>query len=167
MSHRFPTSSLLVPPVGGSDVRASVRAPLAFVPGVERRRFERFAVPTAYRAVALRPIDDEKYRFEGRVIDLSEGGVCFELDRAIEPGVAFGVQIIPTTPVWDGVGPGRAIFAIGRVVWCAESESPGKVAAEEAPPARLAIAFTNFATEADRARVRALGEVARVQRRAA
>lgn len=108
-----------------------------------RRMHDRFAVQPGYTPVRLRHLDSDKFTLEGHAYDISVGGVMFELDRAIDAGTAISMQIeIP--PTSSDVGPGRAVFAFGNVVWVDESE-PG--------PIRMAVAFTRFARAGDEQRL--------------
>lgn len=106
-----------------------------------RRRFERFAVDPMYAPVRVRMLDDEKFTLDGHTYDVSEGGIQLELDRGVDPGTAIAVEI--SLPA-GSPGPGRAVFALGNVVWNSDDE-PG--------PARIAIAFTRFARAGDRERL--------------
>lgn len=125
---------------------------------INRRRHERFAVEPMYTGVAVRPLEEDAFRLLGHAYDVSEGGVCLELDVPLEPGQAVAVRLdLPRW--WEGdPGPGRAIFAIGNVVWC-DTEEPG--------PARQAIAFTRFCRAGDRERLLAALGRAGVRRMAA
>lgn len=107
----------------------------------ERRQFERFAVEPMYAPVRVRLLSDEHFTLEGHAYDVSEGGIQIELDRGIDPGTALAVEI--TLPA-GSAGPGRAVFALGNVVWNMD---------DELGPARLAIAFTRFARAGDRDRL--------------
>lgn len=110
-----------------------------------RRRFERLSLPAAYTPIQVRLLENEKFTLEGHAYDLSEGGCQFELDRAIAPGTPIAMQIeLPASVTGHDLGPGRAVFVMGNVVWLDDSE-PG--------PARMAIAFTRFARAGDRERL--------------
>jgi len=113
---------------------------------IERRRFERFETAPMYTTLSIRTMDETVFTRHGHAYDLSEGGARFELDVAIEPGTPVAMQImLPASAIEAGdIGPGRAVFAIGNVVWCDISE-PG--------PAKMAIAFTRFARDGDRERL--------------
>lgn len=112
---------------------------------IDRRRFERFEVQPMYTAVAVRRMSEGEYGLEGHAYDVSEGGIQFELDEAITPGEAVNIQIM--LPEWaqgDG-GPGRAVFAVGRVIWLDDDGVDG--------PVRMAMAFTRFCRVGDRERL--------------
>jgi hypothetical protein len=120
---------------------------------INRRRFERFCLPHMYTGIAVRMLDQPAFDnsgesgLTGHTYDLSEGGVQFELDRALEPGTAVALRIdLPdaVTQGWDGMGPGRAVFIFANVIWMDDSE-PG--------PVRMAAVFTRFARLGDRDRL--------------
>lgn len=112
---------------------------------INRRRFERFNLPCAYSAVAVRLMDSERFEHEGHAYDISEGGIQFELDRGIEPGTPVAMRVdLPTSMLSDDMGPGRSVFLMGNVVWLDDSD---------AGPARMALAITRFAREGDRERL--------------
>jgi hypothetical protein len=113
---------------------------------IERRAFERFATAPMYTTISARTLDELNFTRHGHAYDISEGGVRFELDAGIDPGTAVAVQIsLPAAAMEAGdIGPGRAIFVIGNVVWCDDGE-PG--------PCKLAVAFTRFARTGDRERL--------------
>ncbi|MEL7484904.1 MAG: PilZ domain-containing protein [Planctomycetota bacterium] len=115
---------------------------------INRRQFERFALSPAYNQLAVRFTDSETFEFQGHGWDVSEGGICFELDRAIAPGTPIVMQIdLPHdsygNPPMDG--PGRSVFVFANVVWLTEDDGIG--------PARMAAVFTRFAREGDRERL--------------
>lgn len=119
---------------------------------INRRTHERFAVNPGYTSMALRVHPDEtEFNLEGHVYDISEGGVCFELDRPIEPGQTVSIRIdLPQTNelTSNGIGPGRAVFLTGNIVWC-DLDEPGA--------SRMAMAVTRFDRSGDRERlIRAL-----------
>lgn len=116
---------------------------LAFA-GPERRRHERFRTPPMYHAVAVRPLESSDVSLEGHAYDLSEGGAQIELDEVIPVGAE--VALCLHLPAGFETGPGRSIVVLGRVIWVDEDDTPG--------PARIAIAFREFAREVDEARLR-------------
>lgn len=115
-------------------------------PITNRRQFERFMLPAAYTAIAIRTLDSETFDWEGHTYDISEGGLQFELDRGLEPGtpVAMKIELPDAVLAAGNVGPGRAVFVFGNIVWMDDSE-PG--------PVRMAVAFTRFARAGDRERL--------------
>lgn len=118
---------------------------------IDRREHARFRVNPGYTPVEARVHPDERFAFAGHIYDLSEGGVCFELDRPIEPGTRVSLKIdLPGHLFESGrdTGPGRAVFVTGNVVWC-DADEPGA--------ARMAVAVTRFDRAGDRERlIRAL-----------
>ena len=119
---------------------------MSTLPITNRRRFERFMLPAAYTAIAIRTLDSDTFDFEGHTYDISEGGLQFELDRGFEAGTQVAIKIeLPDAVLAAGdVGPGRAVFAFGNIVWMDDSE-PG--------PVRMAVVFTRFARAGDRERL--------------
>ncbi|QQS09816.1 MAG: PilZ domain-containing protein [Phycisphaerales bacterium] len=110
-----------------------------------RRRFERFALLPMHAPLSIRLLSDEKFTLDGHAYDISEGGVQFELDRALEPGAGVAIRIDLPEYVTEKIGgPGRSVFAFGNVVWMDDAE---------AGPVRMALAFTRFAREGDRERL--------------
>lgn len=106
-----------------------------------RRQHARVCLPPMYTPIAVRLLHDETFTLEGHTYDISEGGVQFELDKAIAPGSQVVVQIELPVSVGGGPAAARHVFVTGNVVWVDDSE-PG--------PVRLAVAFTRFAREQDR-----------------
>lgn len=118
-----------------------------------RRRHQRYVTPPMYTGIAVRPLDEEGFRFEGHAYNISEGGIQFELDHPIEPGRAVALRIDLPAPLGfasrrglqPDIGPGRAVFAIGNVVWIDDDDVAG--------PVRHAVAFTRFCRLGDRERL--------------
>lgn len=109
-----------------------------------RRRYERFRVNPGYTSMALRRHPDESvFTFEGHVYDISEGGLCFELDQPVEPGTTVSVRL-DLPPSRDDIGPGRAVFVTGNVVWCDD---------DELGASRMAMAVTRFDRAGDKERL--------------
>ncbi len=112
---------------------------------INRRRFERFSLPFAYTSIGVRRLESERFEFEGHAYDISEGGVQFELDRAIEAGTPVAMRVdLPTSMLPDDMGPGRSVFLTGNVVWMDDSD---------VGPVRMALAITSFARQGDRERL--------------
>ncbi|MBL8875344.1 MAG: PilZ domain-containing protein [Phycisphaerae bacterium] len=114
---------------------------------INRRRFERFALQPMYTPVCVREIDGDASPLEGHAYDVSEGGIRFELDRAVAKGARVTMQI--TLPTGQGTiestqGGERSVIVFGNVVWQDDSE-PG--------PVRMALAITSFARLGDRERL--------------
>ncbi len=114
---------------------------------VDRRGHARFRVNPGYTPVEVRVHPEERFGLSGHIYDISEGGVCFELDFAVPAGAVVSLKIdLPTHLLESGadIGPGRAVFATGNVVWC-DTDEPG--------PARMAVAITRYDRAGDRERL--------------
>jgi len=101
-----------------------------------------------YTPVRVRRLDDPVFAHAGHAYDISEGGVRFELDEPIDPGTPIAIQItLPSGGQGSDadIGPGRAVFVLGNVVWVSEEDLPG--------PVRCAAAFARFARAGDRERL--------------
>ena len=113
-------------------------------PRVNRRAHERFMLERGYTSVSARIHPDEvAFSLEGHVYDISEGGICFELDRPIEPGSVVSLRIDLPLNCGDR-GPGRSVFVTGNIVWC-DVDEPGA--------SRMALAVTRFDREGDKGRM--------------
>ncbi|MEM1329297.1 MAG: PilZ domain-containing protein [Planctomycetota bacterium] len=113
-------------------------------PMENRREHERFALNPMYTEIALRLMDEGDFSIEGHAYDVSEGGIQIEIDRPLEPGTEVAVRIM--LPDWQhDTGPGRAVFAVGRIVWFDDDGVHG--------PVRTAVAFRNFCRVGDRERL--------------
>ena len=113
-------------------------------PRVNRRSHERFMLEAAYASTAVRlHPDEETFTLEGHIYDISEGGLCFELDRPIEPGSTVSMRIDLPSNCGD-TGPGRAVFVTGNIVWC-DADEPGA--------SKMALAITRFDREGDKGRM--------------
>ena len=107
---------------------------------IDQRQYERFTLAPMYSCVTVRRVSkDKSQELHGHAYDISEAGVRFELDEAIDPGESIAVDL--TLP-----GTQTAVGATGDVVWVNdEIDDPG--------PRRLAIQFTEFRSEEDRFRL--------------
>ena len=111
---------------------------------LNRRQHERFRVNPGYTGVSIRRHPDEaEFSLQGHVYDISEGGVCFEMDQAIEPGSTVSMRIDLPMNIKD-IGPGRSIFLTGNIVWCD---------ADELGAVRMALAITRFDRAGDKGRM--------------
>lgn len=111
---------------------------------VNRRQFERFMLEPGYTSAALRVHPDEQvFTREGHIYDISEGGVCFEMDQAIEPGSTVSMRVDLPMNAKD-IGPGRSVFLTGNIVWC-DADEMGAV--------RMALAITRFDRAGDKGRM--------------
>lgn len=117
--------------------------------GSERRRHERYLLPSMYTAIEVRPGDEDHFKWSGHAYDLSVGGMRFELDEPIEPGTEIGVRI--TLPGAEHLRPihRRPIYALATVVWV----EPDDV--ESGGPVRMACVFKTFCQADDESRLRA------------
>ncbi len=112
---------------------------------INRRQHERFVLQPMYTRVALRLLSEDTFTREGHIHNASEGGLMFELDDPIAPGTPVAVQIY-LPGLHNDVGPGRAVFALGTIVWVADDvDEPG--------PVRMAVSFSHYAREGDRERL--------------
>jgi hypothetical protein len=112
--------------------------------GSNRRQHERYEVAPMYTHVGV-TVAGAREPFAGHSYDVSEGGVQLELDDVIEPGTPVSIELV--LPFVGGLrlaDEERIVRVTGNVVWVDDSE-PG--------PVRLAVAFTKFASEADRVRL--------------
>ena len=115
---------------------------------LNRRVHERFILNPGYVGAGVRRHPDETgFSLEGHVYDISEGGICFELDEPVEPGTTISMRIDLPSNCGD-TGPGRAVFVTGNIVWC-DIDEPGAC--------RMALAITRFDRDGDKGRmIRAL-----------
>ncbi|MDF1809926.1 MAG: PilZ domain-containing protein [Phycisphaerales bacterium] len=111
---------------------------------INRREHERFSVNPGYTSAGIRLHPDETtFQSEGHIYDISEGGICFELDIPVEPGSTVSMRVDLPTNVGDQ-GPGRAVFVTGNIIWC-DIEEPGA--------AKMALAITRYDRQGDRQRM--------------
>ena len=126
------------------EIRVIEEAPGMSQHQINRRGHERFTLPPMHSGVTVvRAGDDVGEEMTGHAYDVSEGGIRFELDQALEPGesVTLGLDL-----------PGDGTVGVsGRVVWLTQGEDdPG--------PRRMALAIDSYVTDGDRVRlVRYLG----------
>ncbi|MCK4872192.1 MAG: PilZ domain-containing protein [Phycisphaerales bacterium] len=107
---------------------------------INRRQYDRYLLPAGYTPVSVRRGDCDEYELHGHAYNISEGGVCFELDEPLEPGAQVGLMI--TLPGDAASDTRRAAFALANVIWVGDVDEPG--------PVQHAAAFTLFAREGDR-----------------
>lgn len=103
-------------------------------PEVDRRTHARYALPSMYTTVSV--VDDTgKVIREGHVYDISQGGMRFELDDALEPGSSVTVRIDLPGQRTDHVN------ATCNILWVEEEdlELPG--------PVRMACCFASLEDE--------------------
>ena len=112
--------------------------------GQNRRQHERYEVAPMYTHVGV-SVAGSREPFAGHSYDVSEGGLQIELDDVIEPGTPVSIELVlPYVGALRLADDDRIVRVTGNVVWVDASE-PG--------PVRLAVAFTKFASEADRVRL--------------
>jgi len=113
----------------------------------ERRRHERYNLPSMYTEVKVRELEDTTFNITGHAYDLSLGGLRFELDTPLEPGAKVAVQLkLPgSTPAER-----KAIFAFATIVRVHEDDL------ESLGPVRMACIFDAFCTPDAEKRLRSL-----------
>ncbi len=84
-------------------------------PAVEKRRFPRLkkACAVRYKRVASESLPEEGA--EGITVNISGGGICFEVGEAIEPGALLAIEL--TLPEFEA-----PVVSLGRTVWCEPRE---------------------------------------------
>ena len=112
---------------------------------INRRRYPRYTMVPAYTAVSVRTLDREGQEASGHAYDVSEGGVRFELDEALEPGTKVAMELSLPSFDADEAAPPRGIFAMATIVRTEDEDEPG--------PVRTAAIFTSFARPSDRERL--------------
>lgn len=117
------------------------------VPARERRRHPRFLLPSMYTSVALRPLDREKFQWEGHAYDISEGGMRFEIDHPIEPGTPVAVRIQLPGAGTLRIAERRPVYAFANVVWLEEDD------VDQPGPVRMACVFSRFLQPGDKERL--------------
>jgi hypothetical protein len=112
----------------------------------DRRQHTRFAMQPMYSRVVVQPLDAPQRLLEGHAYDISEGGVRFELDEALEAGTRIAIRIdVPQT--WsERSTQRRTIFAFANLVWVEDPDAIG--------PASMAAVFTQFSRSDDEALLR-------------
>lgn len=110
---------------------------------INRRQFERFALPAMYSRVTMRLLDGDAFEYEGHAYDISEAGLCFEIDRPVEIGTTVVLRI--DLPLTCDDQP-RFIEVFSRIVRIDEDDL-------DVGPARLAAAFGRFARFGDKQRL--------------
>lgn len=108
---------------------------------INRRQHERFSVAPMYSSIAVRPIDQASYTEEGHAYDISETGVCFDLDRGYAPGTELAMRIDLSEMHERDQAP-NIIFVVGKVVWADDDEVNG--------PVRMALSVNKYPREGDR-----------------
>lgn len=113
----------------------------------DRRRFERYVLPSMYTAVSARELDSTEFTLSGHAYDISRGGMRFELDQPIEPGTQIALRLeLPGDASTSWAEP-RAVFAFANVVWIEEDDL------DSTGPVRMACVFTRFCRAGDEERL--------------
>lgn len=110
---------------------------------INRRQFERFALPPMYSRVTMRLLDRDSFEFEGHAYDISEAGLCFEIDKPIEPNTTVVMRI--DLPMHHEGEPGY-VEVFSRIVRVDEDD-------REFGPVRLAASFSRFVRFGDKQRL--------------
>lgn len=113
----------------------------------DRRRHQRFLLPSMYTEVEVKPLDCESFQWSGHAYDISEGGMRFELDQPIQPGMTVGMRI--RLPGDSRSGDDRPVYVLANVVWLEEEDI------EIAGPVRMACVFKQFVVPGEEGRLRA------------
>ncbi|MBY0307720.1 MAG: PilZ domain-containing protein [Phycisphaerales bacterium] len=116
----------------------------------DRRRYPRFALEAMYTTLSVRTLDADEFTLDGHSYDISEGGIRFELDRAVERGTQVAMRINLPTMNYDGE-PDDAVYVFATVVWIDDEDEPGAV--------KMAAVFNRWARVGDRERL--LAELAK------
>lgn len=115
--------------------------------GRDRRKHPRYVLPSMYTEIAVRPIEEETFRFAGHAYDISEGGMRFEIDDALEPGSSAAIRIQLPGAQWMRPADRRPVYVMANIVWVEQDDldHPG--------PVRMACVFRTFVQEGDRERL--------------
>jgi len=105
-----------------------------------RRRYDRFLLPVGYTPVQVHCGAGDESAIEGHAYDISEGGICFEVDKALTPGQRVGLTI--TVPGGHLGGESTSAFAVATVVRVTDEDEPG--------PIQHAAAFLSFPQQKER-----------------
>lgn len=109
----------------------------------DRRRHVRFALEPMYSHVVVRRVDAPDHTIEGHAYDISGGGVRFELDEAISPGLRVLIRIDLPQTATERSTERRSIYAFANIVWLEDDDPFG--------PCQMAAVFTEFARPSDEA----------------
>lgn len=113
----------------------------------DRRRHTRYVLPSMYTTVEVRPLDSDEFQWKGHAYDISEGGMRFELDHAIEPGTKIAVRVELPGAERLQLTERRPVYVFANVVWVEPDDL------EQSGPVRMACTFTRFAMPGDRERL--------------
>ncbi len=93
-----------------------------------------------YTLIRVKPSGDDRYRWTGHIYDISESGLRFELDQALEPGTE--VEVRAMLPGSQHI----TINASGRVVRIHDDR-------DEHGPMRMGMTFDKFSRHVDHERL--------------
>lgn len=113
----------------------------------ERRAHTRFLLPSMYTNIAVRPLDQEEFTWEGHAYDISQGGMRFEIDHPIAPGTTVALRIELPGSASLKASERRPVYAFGNVVWIEEDDL------DQAGPVRMACVFKRFVQPGDQERL--------------
>jgi len=113
----------------------------------ERRRHQRYVLPSMYTGVDVRPMDSDSFDWKGHAYDISEGGMRFELDQPIEPGTQIAVRIQLPGAEFLRLTERRPVYAFANVVWIEEDDL------DQGGPVRMACVFSRFVMPGDKERL--------------
>lgn len=104
----------------------------------DSRQSPRYPMPAMYTLLRVRPRGDERFCWTGYIYDISNTGMRFELDGAIEAGTEVEVRaMLPGSPH-------LTFNATGHVVRRHEADD------ENNGPVRMGLAFDRFTQASDR-----------------
>ncbi len=113
----------------------------------DRRQHTRYVLPSMYTTVEVRPLDSEKFQWQGHAYDISEGGMRFELDHAVEPGTKIAMRLQLPGADRLALTERRPVYVFANVVWVEQDDL------EHSGPVRMACVFTRFVMPGDRDRL--------------
>jgi hypothetical protein len=82
-------------------------------PSAEVRRFPRLKQACQIRYRKLEPEGMPEVGTDGVTVNISGGGIAFEVSEAVEPGALLAIEM--TLPEYES-----AVVSLGRAVWCRE-----------------------------------------------
>lgn len=76
----------------------------------DARQSPRLKLPAMYTLVRVKPTGEDRYRWTGHIYDISETGMRFELDNALQPGMTIEIRaMLPGTEHITFSAAGRII----------------------------------------------------------
>lgn len=113
----------------------------------DRRRHQRYVLPSMYTGVEVRSMDSDSFEWKGHAYDISEGGMRFELDHPIEPGTRIAVRIQLPGAEFLRLTERRPVYAFANVVWIEEDDL------DQGGPVRMSCVFSRFVMPGDQERL--------------